>query len=501
MAVLKIGKLTMKTEPFTRLKYVHSTTEFFDGFKTIYCCLVANFQRLIFFSLLASIVSLSACSTKTTQASLPIETPESFSATGDLIPADEWWTSFEDPRLNTLVEQAIDSNMNLTAVWYRFREAQAVVDRQSSFLLPDVEASLRSSLNRPQPDFVGGENVQLGLSAFYEVDLWGRISALVKAERFRTEASFADYRAASISLSAEITSTWYQLMAEWQQLELIEEQINTNQKILDFIKAQFGSGQIRSVDILRQQQLVEATREQSIQTESRIEVLEHQLAVLLGRPPQNEIAYVPDSLPELPPLPDTGIPAALLQRRPDVQSAFHLLQASDREVAAAISNRYPRLSISTSAQLRANNFDNLLEDWAYSLGGNLVAPLFYGGRLNAEVDRTQAVKNQRLYEYGQTVLVAFQEVEDALIQERKQLESIEVLEEQLELATSAYQQLEIEYFNGLSDYLAVLTALNQEQQLRRDLITANSLLLEYRIALYRALAGGFETARELETES
>lgn len=460
-----------------------------------------SLQQRIFFILLSLFISYSGCAPKTPQTQLPLQTPENFSSSGDLLIPDEWWQSFEDPILNNLVAQALDSNLNIQAVWYRFIEAQAIVDRQSSFLLPDIEASIRSSLNRPEPDFVGGENVQLGLSAFYEVDLWGRISALVDAESYRKQASLADYRAAGITLSAEISNTWYQLMAEWEQLKLIEEQIETNQTILDFIKAQFGSGQIRSVDILRQQQLVEATREQKVQTEMRIEVLEHQLSVLSGKPAQFNIDYQADSLPQLPPLPETGLPAELLQRRPDIQSAFLLLQASDREMAAAISNRYPRLSISTSAQLRANSFDNLLEDWAYSLGGNLVAPLFYGGRLKAEVDRTEAVKQQSLYEYGQTVLIAFQEVEDALIQERKQQESIVVLEEQVVLAKQAYQQLEIEYFNGLSDYLAVLTALNQEQQLRRDLITANLLLLQYRIALYRALAGGFETNREMENES
>lgn len=452
---------------------------------------------LVFFLAYAAF-SITACAPKTMKATLPVDSPEAFSYSGEEISPDAWWTSFEDQHLNGMVEQALDSNLDLRAIWFRFKEAQAVVDRQSSFLLPDIEASLRSSLNRPQPDFVGGENVQLGLSAFYEIDLWGRIHALIEAESYRAEATFADYQAGAISLSGEITTTWYRLLAEWQQRELVGEQIETNEQILSLIKAQFGSGQIRSVDILRQQQLVEATREQRILSESRIEVLEHQLAVLQGLPPQYDIEYVPDSLPALPPLPETGIPAELLQRRPDVQSAFHLLQAADREVAAAISNRYPRLSISTSAQLRANNFDNLLEDWAYSIGGNLLAPLFYGGRLNAEVDRSQAVKNQRLYEYGQTVLVAFQEVEDALIQERKQLERIQVLEEQLLLAEQAYGQLRIEYFNGMSDYLAVLTALNQEQQLRRDLISANLMLLEFRIALYRSLAGGLETASEAE---
>jgi len=450
-------------------------------------------------ALLASLVlMLYACSPKTTQVSLPVETPESFSYSGEVEAPQEWWTAFEDPELNTLVDRGLGDNFDLRTVWYRFQAARAVVDRQSSFLLPDIEASVRSSLNRPQPDFVGGENVQLGLSAFYEVDLWGRISALVDAEKYRAEATFADYQAAAISLSAEISNTWFRLQTAWQQLQLIEEQIATNEEILSFIRAQFGSGQIRSVDILRQQQLVEATIDQRIQVEARIEVLEHQLAVLLGLPATNDITYEPDSLPILPPLPETGIPVELIQRRPDVKNAFLLLQAADREVAAAISNRYPRLSFSTSVQLRANNFENLLEDWAYSLGGNLVAPLFYGGRLNAEVDRSQAVKYQRLYAYGQTVIIAFQEVEDALIQERKQLARIAVLEEQLELAELAYRQLRIEYFNGLSDYLAVLTALTQAQELRRELLSSRQTLLEFRIALYRALAGGFESAAEIE---
>lgn len=411
---------------------------------------------------------------------------------------DEWWTSFNDPALNKLVDTALAGNLDIRTIWYRFQEARAIVDRQASFLLPDIEASIRSSLNRPQPDFVGGENVQLGVSAFYEVDLWGRISALTQAERYRAEASFADYQAAGISLSAEISLNWYRLQAALEQLDIINKQIETNEEVITFIKAQFGSGQIRSVDILRQQQLLEATLEQKIQAEARVAVLEHQLAVLLGKPAQEAIAYEPDSLPVLPPLPETGLPTELISRRPDIKSAFLLLQAADREVAAAISNRYPRLSFSTSAQLRANSFENLLEDWAYSLGGNLLAPLFYGGRLNAEVDRSQAVKQQRLYEYGQTVLIAFQEVEDALVQENKQLERIEVLQEQLSLADRAYRQLRIEYFNGLSDYLAVLIALREAQQLRRDLLTANLNLLEFRIALYRALAGGFETASEVE---
>ncbi|AHM61139.1 NodT family RND efflux system outer membrane lipoprotein [Flammeovirgaceae bacterium 311] len=459
-----------------------------------YAPVTRPFYILLSFLLVFTAVFFSACTPRTSKTTLPLDPPEAFSDSGDAEMPANWWTTFEDQELNAMVSQALDSNFNLMTTWYRFQAARAVADRESSYLLPDIEGSLQVATNYPQPNFVGGENLRFGLAAFYEIDLWGRIGSRIAAERFRAEATLLDYQAAAISLSGEIARSWYGLVAARQQLALVEEQIETNEKILRLIRARFGSGQTRAVDFLRQKQLIESTREQKIFTESRIELLEHQLAVLLGVPPQREIGYLAGSFPELPPLPQTGIPAELVQRRPDVQSAFKLLQAADREVAAAISNKYPRFSISAAPSVRANNAEDLFQDWAYSLAANLAAPLFYGGRLSAEVDRTQAVKQQRLYEWGQTVLIAFREVEDALIQEQKQQESIAVLEEQLSLAEQAFEQLRLEYFNGISDYLAVLTALGQEQQLRRDLIAARLNLLEYRIALYRALAGGFNMA-------
>jgi NodT family efflux transporter outer membrane factor (OMF) lipoprotein len=431
----------------------------------------------------------------------PVDTPEAFSDTGGEAVPNRWWTVFEDEPLSTAVDSSLASNLNLRTAWQRLQAAEAVVDRESSALFPDLEGSAQGSVSRtPDEAFQEAENLELGLSSVYEVDLWGRIRSRIEAERFRAEATLADYQTASLSVAAEVVRTSYRLAEARNQLELVEQQIETNLTVLDLLENRFGTGQIRSVDILRQQQLVESTREQRTLEESRLGVLEHQLAVLLGRPPQDSIAAVPDSLPDLPPLPETGIPTDLVRRRPDVQSAFNLVRAADRELASAISNQYPRLTLSASASSAADNAGSLFEDWALSFAGNLLAPIFYGGELRAEVDRTEAVKEQRLLEYGQTVLVAFQEVEDALIQETKQRESIQFLEEQVDLATQAYDQLQVQYLNGTTNYLDVLTALDEVQQLRRDLLTARLILVEDRIALYRALAGSFETARESESQ-
>ncbi len=440
------------------------------------------------------------CATKTVQTDLPFETSGQFSDTGTLEMPEEWWLSFDDQQLNEVVNFALDSNLTLRAALKRYEAAQALVDRESSSLFPEISGFIQSAFSRPEPDFVGGENVQFGLRASYEVDVWGRLRALVDAEIYRADAILYDMKAASILLSADVATIYYRLEASTVQQQILQQQIETNQMILKLIRARFGSGQIKAVDILRQEQLVESTSQQKSMVEMRIGLLKNQLAIFLGSAPQNLQQPILDSLPDLPPLPKTGIPAELITRRPDVQASFSTLKAADRELAAAISNQYPRLTLNTNLSFRSNNFENLFDNYAYSLAGNLLAPIFYGGRLSAEVDRTEAVKDQLFYEYSQTVLVAFREVEDALVQENNQVDVIDALEQQVNLADKVSRQLRMEYFNGLSDYLAVLTALNQEQQLRRDLITAKLNLLEFRIALYRALAGGFELSAEIEEE-
>jgi NodT family efflux transporter outer membrane factor (OMF) lipoprotein len=435
---------------------------------------------------------LASCAPKIPNIEPPVDPPERFSSSGSEAVPDRWWTAFEDSRLNVLVDSALANNLDLAAIWQQFRAAEAIARREGADLWPRIEASAQSAISRPQPDFAGGENVQLGVSASYEFDLWGRIRTVVQAEKFRATASLADYRTAAISLSSEIALTWYRLLAAKRQLALAEEQIETNENIITSIRAQFGSGQVRAVDILRQLQLLESTKDQKIVFETNVRLFENQLAVLLGKSPRAVSETSETDFPELTALPETGLPLELVRRRPDVQSAYDLLLAADMEMASAVKNKYPRLSARLSGQLRANDFQNLFQNWAYSLAGNLVAPLFYGRRLSAEVNRTEAVKAQRLYQYGQAVLTAFRETEDALIRDIKQKERIAILEKQVELAEKTSRQLRLEFLNGISPYLDVLLALDQEQQLRRDMIEAEAEQLEIRISLYRALAGGFD---------
>jgi NodT family efflux transporter outer membrane factor (OMF) lipoprotein len=379
------------------------------------------------------------------------------------------------------------------AAWQRLRQARAIAERESASLFPDLEGSALGEIERSGPRDT--EGAQLGLASAYEVDLWGRIRSRVQAEEYRVKAARADYQTAALSLSAELVRAWYRLVEARSQADLLTEQIETNRKVLRLLETRFARGLIRGVDVLRQRQLLEASRERKSAAESRVGVLGHQISVLLGRPPGKTIDQARESLPCVPALPDTGLPVRLVRRRPDVRAAYNRLKAASAETAAAISNRYPRLTLTASLSTSSTGSNALFEQWARSFAGDLVAPLLDAGQRAAEADRARAVRKQRLYEYGRAILASFREVEDALIQERKQLEQVRSLTRQVRLAKRSYRQLRIQYLNGVSDFIDVLTALDDLQQLRRDLLAAKLQRLEFRMALYRALAGGFDPER------
>lgn len=438
-----------------------------------------------------------SCGNRVTTRDVPVEVPESFSLpSGTSEMEAEWWKSFKDPQLNALVDSAMFHNLELKSSWYQVAQEASNVDIIASARVPQVFLELQGGASRPVPDFVGGENTQLALRSSYEVDLWGRVKQSKLAAENRMVASFLDYRTLAITIAGEVSLTWFSLQAFQEQLDLIRQQTEYNEQVLALIRARFASGQVRGVDILRQEQLIQNTQEQATSIQIEVKTLQNRLAVLLGVAPGSLFLSQEGELPELGTLPAAGLPMELINRRPDIQSSFNQMEAADREVAVAISNTYPRLRFNFTGALRSNTITNLVESQAASLTSGLLMPLFYGGRLKAEKRQAEAIREQQVQMYGQTVLLALQEVEDAMVRESLQKERISYIENQLDLAERAFQQLRVEYLNGSIAYLDVLVTLDQMQQLKRDLVNAELDQLLFRVALYRALAGGFETPIE-----
>lgn len=416
-------------------------------------------------------------------------------------PIDRWWRSLGDAALNERIERALTNNYDLAAAWQRLSAARALARRAEADLYPDLDATAGASRQESLDSGSDQTTLSLGLAASYEVDLWGRIDSLAQAEALRARATEADYRAAAVSLSSSVALTWYQIAEARAQLDLVQSQLEVNQTFLSLLEERFDFGQLRKADLVRQEQLVEATREQAIVQRARLDLLEHQLAILEGRPPQSAGAEPGAALPGLPGMPRVGVPAELLQRRPDVRAALLRLWAADRDLAAAVSDQYPRLNLTASLETAGEQPGDLFEDWLLGIAGQAIAPLLDGGEREAEVERNTAVVRQLVAAYGQTVLQAFGEVEDALSRERRQAQRLASLNEQLRLAEQSVEEVQTQFLNGVGDYLAVLTALRDQQQLERDVLAARLDVVAARIALYRALAGGFTTPREREQDA
>lgn len=444
-------------------------------------------------SLVLAASLMAGCTLAPEEPELRVDLDESFSESGSGPRPERWWRAFEDSGLNERIDQALGSNLDLQATWQRLEEAHALGDQESAGLFPSLELSGRAQEQDPEP--LGSERLSATLGAEYELDLWGRIRAGAEAQESRSQAVAADYHSAALSLAAEVARTWYQIAEVDQRLILLDEQLATSKELLRLTERRLVNGQARRPDVLRQRQQVETLRERRYALRAERGTLVHQLAVFLGKPPQAGIDADPTGLPELPEMPDAGVPAQLVQRRPDVRSAFHELQAADRELAAAVSRRLPRLTLTAEGRTAGNGLATLGDEWTLSLGGGLVAPLLDAGRRAAEAEQARAVERRRLYAYGEAVLTAFQEVEDALLQEKQQRRRVTSLRVQLDDAREAYQRLRKHYRHGMTDYIDVLTSLRDAQGLQRDLLAAKRELLEHRIALYRALAGGIEPAQ------
>lgn len=436
-----------------------------------------------------------ACSVDVKPFQPPLALPERFSAGGDSAMPDRWWLSFNDAQLNHLIDTSLKQNLDLRATFRRLEQAQAIAKKAGAELIPALNGS--TGINRTiQDQPSNGQNVTdiftIGLAASYELDLWGRIRATTRAAQLDSQTAALDIQSAAIALSAQIASTWYQLIEQYRQLDLLNRQIATNEQYVDLVMARFKGGQGSAADVFQQKQLLEAVHGDQYLVLAAIDVLKNQLAVLTGTAPGLFEATSVQNFPQLAELPSTGLTSDLIQRRPDIQQRYLQIQAADLRVAAAIADRFPKVSLSTSINTSAPDLQDFFNNWLATLAGNLVVPIIDGGRRVAEVDRNKAVTAENLDLYGQKILTALQEVENALSQEYQQHKRVASLQKQLRYSGDANNQIRMRYGYGGIDFLRVLTSLINLQSLERSMIRAERELIEYRINLYRSLAGGWE---------
>ena len=420
----------------------------------------------------------------------------------------EWWTEFNDPGLNAVIQLALADSLDLRQLWSRLTQAYAQAQIEGAELSPQVDlrsgAAWTHQVDRDPQELFGGFGGQGGPSTqitntdryfvsyglSYEIDLWKRIASQRQAAVLEYEASRQDVEASALFLTGSVVDVWFILQEQKALLALLQEQIQVSQSLLELTEVRFGVGAGSAVDVLQQRQQLVATQGEIPIVRSTLNTSYNQLAVLLGATPGSFDTLAPDGvLPDLPPFPKLGHPALLLVARPDLRAAQLRLQAADFRVATAVAERMPRLVLDLSYEFSARSFSTAFRQEVGSLVGNLVLPIIDGGRRRNQVLRQKAVTQELLDRFGQTYLEALLEIEDALVRERFQVELIKNLEEQISLAQATLQESQSRYVHGLIDYVTVLIAVQSLQGLQRRMITEKRRLLNIRATLYRALGG------------
>jgi len=405
---------------------------------------------------------------------------------------EAWWQAFGDAHLDALIRESLDSALDVRGAFARLEQARARAEQAGSPLAPRVDAFAARSASNVGASSIGDladdavDVTELGLLASWELDLFGRLSAIRSAAELDAQAAAEDLAALRLSLSAEVADTFFLALEQVLQLRLLAAQIELDRTLLELTELRFAQGAASAVDVLQQRGQVAATEALVPRAQATRRLAENRLDVLLGRPPDGHDRVQGLAFTELPPLPEPGLPAELLLRRPDLRARLADVSARDHAVGAAVAERFPRLAL-TGALARQDVEGQ--RGWAGSLAAELLGPLVDGGQRRAVVAERRAALEESLAALTGAALRAFEEVDGALWAEQRQRDELEVLRRRERILQVNVIEARNRYANGLTDYLSVLVAVNDVQEVQRDVLLRTRELLSRRVELHRALGG------------
>jgi multidrug efflux system outer membrane protein len=421
------------------------------------------------------------------------------------LPRGTWWQLFADQELNRLEDLASSENQELAANLARFEQARAFVNVARADFFPNISAD--PGLSRQRTSFnsfdsghaAGVSNIYnaftFPLEAGWEVDLWGRVRRQVRAARARLAATGDDLESARLAIQAEVATDYFTLRALDSEYVLLDQAVDSFSRSLDLTRNRRKGGIASDLDVSQAETQLKTTEAQLPVVALQRTKLLHALAVLCGQP-ASSFSIAPRTQEQLTPAPaiPLSLPSELLERRPDIASAERRMAAANEEIGVAKAAFYPKVVFHGLAGFQSISASTLF-DWpsrVWAVGPTIDLPLFTGGRNRSQLAAARAGYEENIAGYRQTVLTAFQDVEDQLAAQR-------LLETQIEAETaalgSARRTLEIannRYKAGLVTYLEVATAQDAELIRERTVVRLQGERLVAGVGLIRALGGGWQ---------
>lgn len=441
--------------------------------------------------------SLTGCAIGPTYQKPEVETPVAYKEAGDWVvarPADaapkgRWWAAFGDPVLDNLMEQVSVSNQTLAGAQARYTQSRAAVAAARSGFFPTVGGDAGVSRARRGRES-SSRTYDVGVSARWEIDLWGRIRRLVEASSAGEAASAADLENVRLSLQAELAINYFQLRVTDVQRELLEDTVKAFDASLRIAQNRYAAGVAAKVDVVQAESQLKSIEAQAIDLRVTRAQLEHAIAVLVGKPPA-AFSLAPEKfgarIPGIPP----GLPSTLLERRPDVAAAERRMAAANARIGVAQAAYFPALALTGGGGFSSGTLTSLFSapSRVWSLGLGLAGTILDFGARGAEVDAARARYDEAVAGYRQSVLQAFQEVEDNLAAVRWLAEEGQVQQEAARLARESVVLTVNQYKAGTVGYLNVVQVQATQLSEERSTVQLLGRRLVATVALIRALGG------------
>jgi NodT family efflux transporter outer membrane factor (OMF) lipoprotein len=472
-------------------------------------------SRLAVTAIVVCVVLLTACSVgpKYTRPVAPAPTaykelgaPDADSTWKAAQPGDElsrgkWWERFHDPELNKLEEKLNISNQNIAGASANVQAARAMIREARAQYFPTVTANPGITNSRLSTAF--GQNIgntfttfSLPFEASWEPDLWGRVRNTVKANTFAAQASVADLENVRLSAQADLAADYYELRAQDALKQLLDSTASAYQEALGLTRALYRAGVGNDEAVAQAEAQWKVTQAQDTNLGVLRAQYEHAIALLAGQP-ASEFALPVEVLKTSPPSIPAGVPSELLERRPDIAAAERAVAQGNAQIGIAKTAFFPTITLSASAGLQSISFVKWLE-WPsriWSVGPGLAQTIFDAGLRKATVQQFQASYDQTVANYRQSVLTAFQEVEDNLAALRILSQVIEQQDSAIESAGRSLREAEVRYQAGIDPYLNVITA---QTALLGDQQAAVQFRMQRMVAsvqLIKALGGGWDSSQ------
>lgn len=412
----------------------------------------------------------------------------------------KWWEIYNDPKLNALEEQVSISNQNVLAAEGQYRAARAAVQVARSALFPTVTAGPAVSSGQGGTNLRPSEGVfnafQIPFDATYQVDLWGAIRRNVRANAETAQATEAQLENIKLTYQADLAQDYFQLHGTDGDIALLQSTVDSYTGFLKLTQARHDSGIASGADVAQAQTQLDSAKEQLIDFGVARAQYEHAIAILIGKPP-SELSIMAQPIKQEPPPVPIAFPSTLLERRPDIAMSERQMASMNEQVGIAEAAYYPSLTLSAGAGLASSSFVRLFT-WAgrfWSAGAALSETLYDAGKRRGQVNIAEADFDVAMANYRQTVLTAFQQVEDNLAALRILEQETGATNETVQAAQTALDITVAQYKAGTATYLQVetqQTALFAEQQALVNLLTRRMVSS---VLLVEALGGGWDSSQ------